>query len=91
MLRRFDFKLECDYLTAPQVLALYKRTVSVPQLSKNEIEQLSRLSRLTPGDFALLTRRLRFTAAHEHRLLALTVLAEENNRKQSTPTIGFVG
>lgn len=90
VLRRFDFKLECDYLTVPQVLTLYKRTVSVQQLTKNETEQLSRLSRLTPGDFALLTRRLRFSAAHEHRLLALTVLADENNRKQPTPTIGFV-
>lgn len=90
VLRRFDFKLECDYLTAPQVLTLYKRTVSVPQLSKNETEQLSRLSRLTPGDFALLTRRLRFSAAHEHRQLALAVLTDENNRKQPKTPIGFV-
>lgn len=90
ILRRFDFKLQCDYLSTPQVLTLYKRTVSVPQLSMLETEQLSSLSRLTPGDFALLTRRLRFSAAHEHRQLALAVLTDENNRKQPKTPIGFV-
>ena len=90
ILRRFDFKLQCNYLSTPQVLTLYKRTVSVPQLSTLETEQLSSLSRLTPGDFALLTRRLRFSAAHEHRQLALAVLTDENNRKQPKTPIGFV-
>lgn len=90
ILRRFDFKLQCDYLTASQVLTLYKRTVSVQKLSTSETEQLSSLSRLTPGDFALLTRRLRFSAAHEHRQLALAVLTDENNRKQPKTPIGFV-
>ncbi|WP_237739955.1 hypothetical protein, partial [Rheinheimera nanhaiensis] len=81
---------QCDYLSAPQVLTLYKRTVSAPQLSTLETKQLSSLSRLTPGDFALLTRRLRFSAAHEHRQLALAVLTDENNRKQPKTPIGFV-
>lgn len=90
VLRRFDFKLQCDYLTASQVITLYKRTVSVPQLSKDEMSELSALRRLTPGDFALLARRLRFSDTKEHRQLALHVLIDENTRKQPTPTIGFV-
>ncbi|MGI5308189.1 AAA family ATPase [Rheinheimera sp. WS51] len=90
VLRRFDFKLQCNYLTAPQVITLYKRTVSATNITKDETTQLTTLDRLTPGDFALLSRRLRFSPVKEHRPLALNVLMDENKRKQPTPTIGFV-
>ncbi len=89
VLRRFDFKLECDYLTAEQVFALYKRSLCVSKLSADETEQLQRLSRLTPGDFAILSRRMMFQPKQQHRLTAISILAEENQRKQSKPTIGF--
>lgn len=90
VLRRFDFKLDCDYLTAEQVFMLYKRILSVPELSADETQQLQRLSRLTPGDFAILSRRMLFQPKQQHRLTAISILAEENQRKHPNPTIGFV-
>ncbi|WP_240224424.1 ATP-binding protein [Rheinheimera hassiensis] len=90
VLRRFDFKLECDYLTAEQVFMLYKRTLGVSKLTADESQQLQRLSRLTPGDFAILARRMLFQPKQQHRLSAISILAEENQRKHTNPTIGFV-
>ena len=90
VLRRFDFKLECDYLTAEQVFMLYKRTLSVSKLTADETQQLRRLSRLTPGDFAVLSRRMQFQPKQQHRLSAISILAGENQRKHTNPTIGFV-
>lgn len=90
VLRRFDFKLECDYLTAEQVFMLYKRTLSVSKLTADETQQLRRLSRLTPGDFAVLSRRMLFQPKQQHRLSAISILAGENQRKHTNPTIGFV-
>lgn len=90
VLRRFDFKLECDYLTPEQVIALYKKVLQLKQLTSDEDHQLRRLRNLTPGDFAILSRRMLFQPLQNHRLSAVTVLAEENNRKATTTTIGFV-
>jgi SpoVK/Ycf46/Vps4 family AAA+-type ATPase len=90
VLRRFDFKLECDYLTPEQVIALYKKVLQLKQISAEEEHQLRVLRNLTPGDFAILSRRILFQPLQNHRLSAATVLAEENNRKSTTTTIGFV-
>lgn len=89
VLRRFDFKLECNYLTAEQVIVLYKRTVRVKTLTQEEVSTLPMLTRLTPGDFAIVARRM-LVQPQQHRTLALTVLTDENTRKQPKPTIGFV-
>lgn len=90
VLRRFDFKLDCDYLTAPQVIALYKRSLSVKTLADEELSVLAQLKLLTPGDFAILARRMMFQPKQNHRSSALELLKGENNRKQPNRTIGFV-
>lgn len=90
VLRRFDFKLECDYLHTEQVFMLFKRVLRIPKLSADEQQQLSAMKYLTPGDFAIIARRMTFQPKQEHRQSALQVLLEENKRKQPNPTIGFV-
>lgn len=90
VLRRFDFKLECDYLHTEQVLMLFRRVLSASKLSADEQQQLSTLKYLTPGDFAIIARRMKFQPKQDHRQSALQMLLDENKRKQPNPTIGFV-
>ncbi|EHR40465.1 AAA family ATPase [Alishewanella jeotgali] len=90
VLRRFDFKLECDYLHTEQVLMLFRRVLGVSRLTQDEQQQLSTLNRLTPGDFAIIARRMKFQPKQDHRQSALQMLLDENKRKQPNPTIGFV-
>ncbi len=92
VMRRFDFKLHCDYLTAEQVKTLYKRTLSVRTLSDDELSALSSLKQLTPGDFAILARRLKFCEANKtnQRDMAIGLLRDENQRKQPPQAIGFI-
>ena len=59
-LRRFDLKIRFDYLTDDQAWALLKRhsvSLGLPEPSNDDREQLSRLPRLTPGDFATVARQ----------------------------------
>lgn len=64
-LRRFDLKLKLGYLRADQRLALLDECVNQYGLAGNDLEQqlardrLSRLDRLTPGDFQTALRRRR--------------------------------
>lgn len=90
VLRRFDFKLECDYLTAEQAITLYKRVLSVKTLSADERDRLTALKYLTPGDFAILARRLNFDTSSNPRQSALLLLKDENQRKQPSSGIGFI-
>lgn len=61
-LRRFDFKLKFDYLTESQALEMFKSVAKTYQLKVNKSIKydLSTLHNLTPGDFHVLDRRLRF-------------------------------
>lgn len=92
VMRRFDFKMYCDYLTAEQVKTLYKRTLSVRTLTDDELSALTILKQLTPGDFAILARRLKFCEASKTNLrgMAIGLLREENQRKQPPQAIGFI-
>jgi len=65
-------------LTSPQVLKLYNRLLGKSVLSEKLSKQLSTLKLLTPGDFAILTRRKNLNRqAIKHRMLGST-----NPRKQ---------
>lgn len=90
VLRRFDFKLQCTYLTFGQVLQLYKQSLGINSVKKAEQQALAELTQLTPGDFAILARRKQFRTKQNHRLSAITLLAEENQRKQTKPQMGFI-
>jgi transitional endoplasmic reticulum ATPase len=89
VLRRFDFKLECDFLTSPQVLQLFLKLFPDPQPEPQEIVRLGQLNALTPGDFAIVSRRLKFVSGIDHRSAALDILEGENQRKHMKGRIGF--
>ncbi|ALZ75386.1 ATP-binding protein [Rheinheimera sp. F8] len=90
VLRRFDFKLDCDYLKTHQVQQLYKQLLAVKTLTATEQSYLEQLRNLTVGDFAILARRIKFLPAQNHRSSALQLLNEENKRKAIKPQIGFI-
>jgi len=90
VLRRFDFKLECQYLTSTQVVELYKKLTKVRTLKEAETQKLSSLRNLTPGDFALLARRKKFQPKIQIRDFAINLLADENLRKQKHTPMGFI-
>lgn len=90
VLRRFDFKLDCDYLKTHQVQQLYKQLLAVKTLNAAEQTQLEKLRNLTVGDFAILARRIKFLPTQDHRSSALQLLNEENKRKAIKPQIGFI-
>ncbi|WP_170252804.1 AAA family ATPase [Colwellia echini] len=86
--RRFDFKLNFEYLTVKQVLTLF--TENVGSLSSQIKEELAKLKHLTPGDFAVISRRNRMNKKPLSENQNLDILIQENNRKTQTKTIGFV-
>lgn len=90
VLRRFDFKLECDYLNAHQVITLYQNVLALNYVPVADKVRLTALSRLTPGDFAVLQRRKRFTSLSALRKQAIALLEAENKRKQTSQPIGFI-
>jgi len=90
VMRRFDFKLTCDYLTETQRHTLYRQVLGITKLTNAEKDQLQVLQQLTPGDFAILSRRMLFQPNHNHRSTAIPLLTEENNRKQTPRHIGFI-
>ncbi|MBJ2137919.1 AAA family ATPase [Paraglaciecola chathamensis] len=90
VLRRFDFKIEALCLTHEQRITLFKRVLSLKQLTQFEQQQLSTLTQLTAGDFAIVARRMRFQPDGDFRQQALALLIEENRHKQPNHPIGFV-
>ena len=90
VLRRFDFKLEALCLTHEQRITLFRRVLSLKQLTQFEQQQLSTLTQLTAGDFAIVARRMRFQPDGDFRQQALALLIEENRHKQPNHPIGFV-
>lgn len=90
VLRRFDVKLECGYLTAEQACTLYKSVLKIKRLNTSEQRSISQLQHLTSGDFAILSRRKRFNPTQAIRHSAIDLLAKENRRKQPVKSIGFI-
>ena len=90
VLRRFDIKLECTYLSVKQLHKLYKQTLGIRALTQSEASTLSQLKHITPGDLAIVARHMRFNPKTDHRKQALSLLVEENRRKQPKTPIGFI-
>ncbi|GGA67204.1 ATPase [Neiella marina] len=87
--RRFDFKLAFEYLKPEQSAHLFKQVLKSKSTTAIE-RQLKQLKHLTPGDFAILTRRSRYATKPFTAQEALTLLEQENNRKQQPQSIGFI-
>lgn len=78
-LRRFDLKVRFDYLRPAQAWALAQsvladRGVPADDLSRARLE---RLTTLTPGDFAAVLRRLRFSGEGLTAAVLVDALAQE--------------
>lgn len=92
-MRRFDLKVKLDYLRADQVLALFDRccqSLALSPLPLEEQPRLSRLSRLTPGDFALLMRQHRFKPLADAEALLKGLEVECGYKGAATGTYGFL-
>lgn len=90
MARRFDFKLNCQHLTSPQVLKLYNRLLGVSTISLDIETKLAKLKQLATGDFAVLARRQKISTTKLSPTECLEILTQENNRKQQPKAIGFI-
>ncbi|WP_286233694.1 AAA family ATPase [Thalassotalea sediminis] len=88
LLRRFDFKLNFEYLTTKQVLILYEENFG--KCSSTIKNKLATLKSLTPGDFAIASRRNRMSKKPLSDSKNLEILTIENNRKIQSKAIGFV-
>ena len=63
-LRRFDLKAKLDYTTPDQAEELYRRLTKKWHIDVgDEVNTLRKVRNLSPGDFAAIDRRLRFTKA----------------------------
>jgi ATP-dependent 26S proteasome regulatory subunit len=92
-LRRFDMKIRFGYLAAEQtalLLACQCAALGLPAPETEDLIQVRRLANLTPGDFAALARRHRFTAFTSCTQV-VTALAQECALKRGAPAaIGFL-
>ncbi|MCL1067454.1 AAA family ATPase [Shewanella olleyana] len=88
LLRRFDFKLTFQYLSAKQSIALYGDLFGKPPAEINH--GLKQLSYLSLGDFAIAARRNRMSKKPLTDKRNLEILIQENNRKKPNQPIGFI-
>lgn len=58
--RRFDFKVELDYLKEVQVRELYKHVMRKSELTDIEVAKLKGLKKLSAGEFSVLYRKYKF-------------------------------
>lgn len=98
-LRRFEFKIKFDYMSARQAWALFEQilieqnsgqlTPSPAELSSIKAE-LGRLHTLTPGDFAAILRRTNSLGQciTAERLLS-DLVKEQESKPNYSPSIGF--
>jgi len=90
VMRRFDFKLQFDYLTHEQVLRFYKQAAHVRAIPPMIKEELLKLTHLTAGDFAIVQRRNHFNPKALSPNAIIDLLKTEVTHKQATQAIGFI-
>lgn len=90
--RRFDFKVEFDYLTSNQAFDLYCRTLHEKPLP-DALEELMLINNLTPGNFEVAKRQAQLLRQPITNFFLMNVLKQEaanNPQKITGRTIGFV-
>ena len=91
-LRRFDLKVKLDFLTQAQVSALLERyceLLHIPNPSIVELTKTIRLQNLTPGDFAAIVRRSRFSPINTEADIAAALNVECRFKEAAKSTMGF--
>ncbi|MDR1871169.1 MAG: ATP-binding protein [Deltaproteobacteria bacterium] len=86
-LRRFSFKVHYDYLTPSQTLLAFERFFG-PDKAK-DLNDLSALKRLTPGDFVLVARKAAILGLTQTSELVELLLSEQAAKSDKTGAIGF--
>lgn len=91
VMRRFDFNLNLTYLTPLQAKQLFKDTLGPGVLNKHLMHELFKLTKLTPGDFAIVKRQMKFSKKRMTQERMLSILQEQNDLKEGgKQRIGFV-
>tara|TARA_R110002167_G_scaffold192345_2_gene394833 strand:+ start:11856 stop:13898 length:2043 start_codon:yes stop_codon:yes gene_type:complete len=88
LLRRIDFKVQLDYLTAEQTVKIYEETFG--KCSAEIKNQLGKFKQVTPGDIAVLSRRNRFSKLPLSDSENLEILIAEMKHKKTNKAIGFI-
>lgn len=92
-LRRFDLKIHFGYLKPRQILELFNshlQSLKLKDPSQTASLRLAGEANLTPGDFALVSRRARFKPFASAGALADALLAESRLKAPGPRPIGFV-
>jgi len=93
-LRRFAFKIKLDYLRPEQRSAMFEqefvRIGGDATAAELLVADVRRLERLTPGDFAVVMRQLKFQEDKPSAAVFYDLLARECRAKGSKSSIGFV-
>ena len=92
-LRRFDLKVKFDYLSIGQASELFCRYCSqleLPIPQAPQFVQVSRLRKLTPGDFAAVARQNRFRPIATSEALISALEAECAVKEGGSAAIGFL-
>ena len=89
--RRFDLKLHFGCLKPEQALALFTQISGEPVLPNGIVEELRNLARLTPGDFAVVKRKIRLCGrADITTCLAMLKQEHDYKTKHLSKPMGFV-
>lgn len=93
-LRRFDLKLEFDYLNAEQAWGMFEefsKSLKLPKVDKSLQREIEALKHLTPGDFAAVVRQNRFRPITDTQDFIARLEDEVAVKKQSSGNVmGFL-
>ena len=92
-LRRFDLKVRFGFLEREQTWLLFTRTcvaLGLPVPGHDLRGRLDRLTNLTPGDFAAVSRQHRFRPIASAAALGDALDAECSVKEGARPAMGFV-
>jgi SpoVK/Ycf46/Vps4 family AAA+-type ATPase len=92
-IRRFDLKIHFDYLKPQQIRDLFTSHLKAMKLKDptgSAVNQLLGEGALTPGDFALVSRRARFQPFATAQQVTVALIQEVRLKRQTQRPIGFV-
>ncbi|KAB2937469.1 MAG: ATP-binding protein [Rhodocyclaceae bacterium] len=92
-LRRFDLKVKFDFLGREQAIAMLGRycdSLCIGLPGDRALEKIVRLANLTPGDFAAVVRRSRFSGIDSPEDLVAALESECAVKEGSRAGIGFL-
>ena len=84
-LRRFTFKVKYDYLTQPQVASAFKHFFGAPPNVP-----LTGLSCLSPGDFAVVSKKSAIIGIDDHKELVRMLRQEQDAKGVQRNPVGFI-